>query len=145
MNSKQRDYRTGSLPDRFPLATALTPMQDSADPAYESSEALSRGTLFPGLDLPFMNVVNPDLPATPMTEMMAIGFVVHELGLYLDTHAEDDEAFALFQSFLAMQKEARRRIIEICGPMKKTALIGADRYTWLLDPWPWDYSGRKER
>ena len=129
MNSKQRDYRTGSLPDRFPLATALTPMQDSADPAYESSEALSRGTLFPGLDLPFMNV----------------DFVVHELGLYLDTHAEDDEAFALFQSFLAMQKEARRRIIEICGPMKKTDLIGADRYTWLLDPWPWDYSGRKER
>ena len=44
-----------------------------------------------------------------------------------------------------MQKEARRRIIEICGPMKKTDLIGADRYTWLLDPWPWDYSGRKER
>ena len=136
MNSNQRDYRTGSLPDRFPLATALTPMQDSAEPSYESSEALSRGTLFPGLDLPFMQVVNPDLPATPMTEMMAIDFVVHELGLYLDTHAEDEEAFALFQSFLAMQKEARRRIVEMCGPMKKTDLLGADRYTWLCDPWP---------
>lgn len=145
MNTDMRDYRTGSLPGRFPLATSLTPMQDSADPAYESGEALSRGTLFPGLDLPFMNIVNPDLPVTPMTEMMAIDFVVHELGLYLDTHAEDKEAFALFQSFLAMQKEARRRYIELCGPMKKTDLLGADRYTWLYDPWPWDYSGRKER
>ena len=145
MNSNPRDYRTGSLPDRFPLATALTPMQDSADPVYESNDALSRGTLFPGLDLPFMNVINPDLPSTPMTEMMAIDFVVHELGLYLDTHAEDEEAFALFQSFLAMQKEARRRMIELCGPLKKTELLGADRYTWLNDPWPWDYSGRKER
>ncbi len=145
MNSNPRDYRTGSLPDRFPLATALTPMQDSADPVYESNDALSRGTLFPGLDLPFMNVINPDLPSTPMTEMMAIDFVVHELGLYLDTHAEDEEAFALFQSFLAMQKEARRRMIELCGPLKKTELLGADRYTWLHDPWPWDYSGRKER
>ena len=127
MNSNQREYRTGSLPDRFPLATALTPMQDSAEPSYESSEALSRGTLFPGLDLPFMQVVNPDLPATPMTELMAIDFVVHELGLYLDTHAEDAEAFALFQSFLAMRKEAHRRIGEMCGPMKKTDLLGAER------------------
>ena len=145
MNSNQRDYRTGSLPERFPLATALTPMQNSAEPSYESSEALSRGTLFPGLDLPFMQVVNPDLPATPMTEMMAIDFVVHELGLYLDTHTEDEEAFSMLQSFLAMQKEARRRIVELCGPMKKSDLLGADRYTWLCDPWPWEFSGRKER
>ena len=145
MNSNQREYRTGSLPDRFPLATALTPMQDSAEPSYESSEALSRGTLFPGLDLPFMQVVNPDLPATPMTELMAIDFVVHELGLYLDTHAEDAEAFALFQSFLAMRKDAHRRIDEMCGPIKKTDLLGAERYTWLCDPWPWEFSGRKEK
>ena len=120
-------------------------MQDAAEPVYESGEALSRGTLFPGLDLPFMNVVNPDLPDTPQTELMAICFVAHELGLYLDTHAEDEEAFALFQSMLAMQEEARRRYVELCGPIKKTDLFGADRYTWLYDPWPWDYIGRKER
>ncbi len=145
MNKQNRDYRNGSLPERFPLATSLTPMQDAAEPVYESGEALSRGTLFPGLDLPFMNVVNPDLPDTPQTELMAICFVAHELGLYLDTHAEDEEAFALFQSMLAMQEEARRRYVELCGPIKKTDLLGADRYTWLYDPWPWDYIGRKER
>jgi len=145
LNKQNRDYRNGSLPERFPLATSLTPMQDAAEPVYESGEALSRGTLFPGLDLPFMNVVNPDLPDTPQTELMAICFVAHELGLYLDTHAEDEEAFALFQSMLAMQEEARRRYVELCGPIKKTDLLGADRYTWLYDPWPWDYIGRKER
>ena len=145
MNKQSRDYRNGSLPERFPLATSLTPMQDAAEPVYESGEALSRGTLFPGLDLPFMNVVNPDLPDTPQTELMAICFVAHELGLYLDTHAEDEEAFALFQSMLAMQEEARRRYVELCGPIKKSDLLSADRYTWLYDPWPWDYIGRKER
>lgn len=145
MNKQNRDYRNGSLPERFPLATSLTPMQDAAEPVYESGEALSRGTLFPGLDLPFMNVVNPDLPDTPQTELMAICFVAHELGLYLDTHAEDEEAFALFQSMLAMQEEARRRYVELCGPIKMTDLLGADRYTWLYDPWPWEYIGRKER
>ena len=145
MNSKQRDYRTGSLPDRFPLATALTPMQDSADPAYESSEALSRGTLFPGLDLPFMNVVNPDLPATPMTEMMAIDFVVDELELYLDTHTEDEEAFALYQTMLALQQEARERYVRRCGPISQSDMLGAESYTWLSGPWPWEYGQRKEK
>ena len=71
MNSNPENYRNGSLPDRFPLATALTPMQDSANPVYESNDALSRGTLFPGLDLPFMNVINPDLPSTPMTRHLS--------------------------------------------------------------------------
>lgn len=144
MKNDQRDYRSGALPQRYPLATALTPMQEAADPVYDSGEALSRGTLFPGLDLPFMNVVNPDLPDTPQTEMMAIDFVAHELGLYLDTHADDAEAFALFQSFLALQKEARRRYIERFGAIKKSNLIAAERYTWLCDPWPWDVAAKKE-
>lgn len=145
LNSNQRDYRTGSLPQRYPLATALTPMQDAADPIYEGSEALSRGTLFPGLDLPFMDLVNPDLPETPQTEIMAIDFVTHELGLYLDTHADDEEAFSLYQSFLAMQQEAHRRYNEMCGPLMKRDMLGADRYSWLNDPWPWTYTGRKEK
>lgn len=144
MNGTQTDYRSGPLPERFPLAISLTPMQESAESSYESGEALSRGTLFPGLDLPFMNVVNPDLPDTPQTELMAICFVVHELGLYLDTHADDREAFALFQSMLALEKEAKKRWLALCGPVKKSDLLTADRYTWLCDPWPWDLAGRKE-
>ena len=144
VNGKQTDYRTGALPGRFPLATALTPMQESAEPSYDSGEALSRGTLFPGLDLPFMNIVNPELPEGPQTELMAICFVVHELGLYLDTHAGDAEAFALFQSMLALEKEAKRRYLELCGPVMKSDLLTAERYSWLCDPWPWDIAGKKE-
>ena len=145
MNDFKRDYRTGVLPERYPLATALTPIQESTDPAYESGEALSRGTLFPGLDLPFMNIVNPDLPDTPQTEMMAIDFVVHELGLYLDTHADDTEAFTLFQTFLALQKESRKRYTDLYGVIEKSDLMNAERFSWLCDPWPWDYAGRKEK
>ena len=145
MNSNTRDYRTGTLPGRYPLATALTPMQESAEPAYESGDALSRGTLFPGLDLPFMNIVNSELPETPQSELMAIDFVAHELGLYLDTHAKDEEAFVLFQNMLALRKEAQRRYTELYGPIQKSCLLNAERYTWLSDPWPWDYTGRKEK
>ena len=139
------DYRTGTLPAAFPLATALTPFQRAAEPSYESNEALSRGTLFPGLDLPFMNIVNKDLPVTPMTELMAICFVVDELELYLDTHQNDREAFEMYQTFLALAKEAQRRYVQACGPVKQTDQLGMDRYAWLDDPWPWELdNGRRD-
>ena len=58
-NKNESNFRYGTLPGASaPLAIAYVPMQTSATPAYEAAEALSRGTLFPGLDLPFMNMVN---------------------------------------------------------------------------------------
>ena len=144
MDERRNDYKTGTLPSRYPLATALTPMQRGVDPAYDADQALTRGTLFPGLDLPFMNMVNKDLPSTPMTELMAIDFVTKELGLYLDTHADDTEAFELFQSFLALGKEAQRRYVQMFGPVSQSDMLGADSYTWLNTPWPWEYCARKE-
>ena len=143
LKGNDNNYRTGTLPDSYPLATALTPIQRSATPRYEPDEALSRGTLFPGLDLPFMNMVNGDLPSTPATELMAICFVKDELGLYLDTHADDTEAFELYQTILAMAEEARRRYTELCGPISQSDLLGMKRYAWLDDPWPWDVERRR--
>ena len=137
-------YRLGSLPDPAPLAAAYIPMQDRVNPNYTPPEALSRGTLFPGLDLPFMNVVNPDLEQTPMTELMAIGFVVDELELYLDTHAEDQEAFELYQTMLAVKKEAMERYAQRCAPLLQTDQLGMERYAWLDSPWPWEYRNKRE-
>ena len=96
-----------------PLAMSYVPMQVSSAPSYEASEALARGTLFPGLDLPFMNIVNEKAPDVPTAELMAIDFVTDELELYLDTHAGDREAFDLYQNFLALRKEARARGFDI--------------------------------
>ena len=138
-------YTHGRLPGEYaPLAQAYVPMQISAAPSYESAEALSRGTLFPGLDLPFMNMVNDTLDNTPLTELMAIDFVTDELELYLDTHAEDREAFALYQTFLALQKEAHDRYTQRCGVISQTDMLGRDDYSWLKDPWPWDYRNQRE-
>ena len=138
------DHRFGSLPSPAPLAAAYVPMQESAAPSYEAAEALSRGTLFPGLDLPFMNIVNKELPASPMTEMMAIDFVADELELYLDTHSDDGEAFAMYQTILALQREARERYERMCGPVTQQDMLGAERYTWLGGPWPWEYRAGRE-
>ena len=74
-------YKYGSLPGACaPLAMAYVPMQQAATPAYDPDEALQRGTLFPGLDLPFMNMVNTGgMGDTPLCELMSLTFVADEL------------------------------------------------------------------
>ena len=137
-------WRFGTLPDPAPLAGAYIPMQESAEKRYETAKALSRGTLFPGLDLPFMNLVNSEMEQTPKTELMAISFAVDELALYLDTHREDREAFELYQTMLALQREARERYVRLCGPLQQSDQLGMPRYAWSDSPWPWELNGRGE-
>ena len=85
-NKAKNGYLFGSLPDSATLASAYVPMQEGIEPNYPPQTAIARGTLFPGLDLPFRGMVNRPLPATPLGELMAIDFVADELSLYLDTH-----------------------------------------------------------
>ena len=106
---------------------------------------ISRGTLFPGLDLPFMNMVNTgDMTGTPLGEVMALDFVAHELALYLDTHSEDEEAFELYKNVLALSMSAKEKYVKLYGPLTKSDLSKAQSYTWLKNPWPWDYCAKKE-
>ena len=61
-------YSEGRLPARAPLANPYVPFQLENPPRYEASKALVRGTLFPGLDLPLLGMVNKnELPVTPLT------------------------------------------------------------------------------
>ena len=50
--------REGRLPAKAPLANAYVPFQSEKPPRYEARTAMVRGTLFPGLELPFMGMVN---------------------------------------------------------------------------------------
>ena len=143
LNPEQMDscsYREGSLPKCAPLGMSYTPMQASAAPAYEPNQALLRGTLFPGLDLPFMNVVNKGkLTGTPLGELMALDFVIKELNLYLDTHKDDTEAFQTLKSVINLYEEGKNKYVKKYGPLTIMDLKHADNFAWLCDPWPWDY------
>lgn len=138
-------YKQGALPECAPLALSQIPPQQSSEPAYKSGEALTRGTLFPGLDLPFKNIVN-QMPAdtTELRELMALDFVTAEMNLYLDTHPQDSQAFATFQTFLKLYDEGKKEYTARFGPLCLTDLASAKSYTWLNDPWPWDYASAKE-
>lgn len=138
-------FREGYLPQCAPLGMSYVPMQASAAPAYEPNQALLRGTLFPGLDLPFMNVVNKGkLTGTPLGELMALDFVIKELNLYLDTHKDDMEAFQTLQSTLALYEEGKTRYVKKYGPITIRDLKHADHFSWICDPWPWDYQENME-
>ena len=135
---------TGSLPNGCyaPLAFPYVPMQKNDPERYSQQDALRAGTLFPGLDLPFMNLVNkPADLSTPLCELMAMDFVIRELNLYLDTHPDDREAFETLQKCIRLSAEGRRRYVEQYGPVSLRDLESSDVYDWLNAPWPWQQEG----
>ena len=128
----------GTLPGCAALAFPYIPMQSNNPTRYSRTEALQTGTLFPGLDLPFMNLVNkPADLSTPLCELMALDFVIRELNLYLDTHPDDREAFETLQKCIRMRAEGHKRYTEQYGPVTVSDLACADVYDWLDAPWPW--------
>lgn len=131
-------YKYGPLPGCAPLAVSKVPPQCDATPRYAPEKALARGTLFPGLDLPLGNVVNNDTADVPLAELMAIDFASHDLSLYLNTHPDDKEAFAVYQDLLKLAEEGQKKYARLYGPICKKDMIHSDCYNWLKGPWPWD-------
>lgn len=145
MNQKKREGSMGRLPEMAPLANPYVPFQMEDPPKYEARTGLVRGTLFPGLDLPFMGMVNQrELPVTPKTELQALGFAINELALYLDTHPEDAEALELYREYQKMHAGCAEEFANRCGPMTHTMPVDHKNYTWMNDPWPWEFAANKE-
>ena len=74
-------------------------------------------------------------------ELMALDFAIDELGLYLVTHAEDQEVLQLYWSYIKMAKDGREKYQKMYGPLLQTDLTPEDGYAWLKDPWPWELGG----
>ena len=132
----------GRLPASAPLANPYVPFQNDHPEKYEPRKAAVRGTLFPGLDLPFFGMVNKnELPVTPLTELQVVNFVVQELALYLNTHRDDREALEQYRAYQQMY----RRLAEAQGrPLTHMSQGTEESYNWLDDPWPWEYCANKE-
>jgi len=143
-SGKDCGYKEGALPQCAPLAVSCVPRQCGSQPQYEAEKALARGTLFPGLDLPLLNIVNTGTADVPEAELMALDFIAHDLSLYLDTHPGDREAFRMYREMLDLAEKGRQEYEKRYGPICKTALLDAERYTWLENPWPWDAAAERK-
>lgn len=146
MNQKKQEDmgREGRLPAMAPLANPYVPFQLEDPPKYEARWALIRGTLFPGLDLPYMGMVNTKEKAeTPLNQLQTLAFAIQELALYLDTHRDDAEALEVYRMYQKMYSKCMEEYQKNSGPMNhRTPMEGP--YSWLDDPWPWEYAKNKE-
>ena len=134
----------GSLPGACAaMVFPYVPMQERSPEIYSQSDALNNGTLFPGLNLPFFKTMQSKMNCAnqPLCELMALDFAIAELGLYLDTHADDKEAFALYQKYVQMAKDGRAAYEKRYGPLQQAQTASMGSYTWLNNPWPWDEQG----
>ena len=143
-SNRTRNAAEGRLPKEAPLANPYVPFQAENPPRYEPRKALVRGTLFSGLDLPFMGMVNKnEKPVTPLTELQTICFAIQELALYLDTHRNDTEALELYRAFQEMYEQCREKYEKDRGPLTHMSHCSGE-YHWLDDPWPWEYCKNRE-
>ena len=125
----------GTLPACAPLAVPYVPFQQKGSQKYDQIDALANGTIYPSLNLPFhLKVDAAGLPDNHSTQLQALLFVVTELGMYLDTHQDDTEAFRLFQQYTEMARAAKKQYEQMHGPLTR----------WLDDPWPWEFKRNEE-
>ena len=142
--TNQEQGLMGRLPSAAPLANPYVPFQLENPPVYEASKGIVRGTLFPGLDLPFMGMINQkDLPDTPLAQLQTMAFAIQELALYLDTHRDDKEALEMYRMYQKMYMDGKKVYEKEKGPLNHMSVSG-DKYRWLDDPWPWEYCAHRE-
>lgn len=141
---RQQEYGCGHLPAIAPLANPYVPFQTEQPPKYDPRRGTVRGTMFPGLDLPFQGRTNTkELTVTPMTELQVLNFAVQDLALYLDTHPDDQEALEAYRAYQKQYHQQCAQYQEKYGPMNHLSYDTCDHYRWLNDPWPWEYAKNK--
>ena len=127
-----------------PLANPYVPFQLENPPKYEARYGLIRGTMYPGLDLPFQGKVNTkELNLSPLTEMQTLAIAIQDLALYLDTHRDDSEALEVYRTYQQMYQQCREQYQKKIGPLNHHMPDDCKDYRWLDDPWPWEYSKNK--
>ena len=145
MQDQMEEQGLGRLPQYAPLANPYVPFQPCGASTYPAKRGVVRGTLFPGLDLPFMGMVNEgELPDRPLHELQALSFAITELGLYLDTHSDDADALELFRDYVALYEDGVARYEAEYGPLKQLSAGKTGRYNWLNSPWPWEPDKNQE-
>jgi spore coat protein JB len=104
-----------------------------------------RGTMYPSLDLPFRGMSNEtEKTGTALLQLQALYFAIADLGLYLDTHATDQDALALYNQYVEQYTDAMQKYERQHGSLTQMDSAMNGHYDWLKDPWPWDYDQNKE-
>lgn len=74
-----------------------------------------------------------------LRKIQQLNFAMIELGLYLNTHPECEEALALFDKVQCMHASAKAKYEECYGPLTYEGVnTEKDGWSWVKGPWPWE-------
>jgi len=65
-----------------------------------------------------------------------LDFAVIDVGLYLDTHPEDQKAICLHKDYCNKLKKLKDVYQKIYGPL--TIYFPCNKWRWIEEPWPWE-------
>lgn len=71
-----------------------------------------------------------------LMEIRELNFAVIELGLYLNTHPEDQRALCLHRKYAKELRELTDKYQKVYGPL--SIYCPCNKWRWLEEPWPWE-------
>ena len=80
--------------------------------------------------------VDCDTRREMIQEIRSLDFAITELGLYLDTHPEDQKALCLHRKYCKQVKDLKDKYQKVYGPL--TINYPCNKWRWLEMPWPWE-------
>lgn len=138
------------------LAMAAVPLQEWCEP-YDWNTALSEGTIFPFLNLPFFKAPEGKTQLKPtgssldpvqkerealMGRISSISFAINDLTLYLDTHPTCTKGAPVFYELTKMRLELLAEYAQKYYPLTQSSIVtgnlNPECYGWAEGPMPWE-------
>lgn len=69
-------------------------------------------------------------------QIKSLDFAIIELGLYLDTHPDDQKAICMHREYTKQAKDLKDKYQKMYGPL--TIFYPCNKWRWLEQPWPWE-------
>ena len=82
------------------------------------------------------NEERQNVRAEMLHKIKTLNFAVIELGLYLDTHHDDQKALCLHREYTNQLKDLKDKYQRIYGPL--SIYYPCKKWRWLEEPWPWE-------
>lgn len=80
---------------------------------------------------------NKDMRRQEMIDQIkSLDFTIIELGLYLDTHPDDQRALCMHREYCKQVKDLKDKYQKMYGPL--TIFYPCNKWRWLEEPWPWE-------
>ncbi len=74
--------------------------------------------------------------ADMLNSIKSLNFAVIELGLYLNTHPDDERALCLHKEYCKQLKNVKDKYQKMYGPL--SIYFPCNKWRWLEEPWPWE-------